>query len=69
MNYWFDLSSKELYSNSERLNSDVCFFISKVFLSLYIICIEFYHKKGAKRYALPTLLCDNSVKFIQLYRL
>ena len=29
MNYWFDLSSKELYSNSERLNSDVCFFISK----------------------------------------
>lgn len=29
MNYWFDLSSKELYNNSERLNSDVCFFISK----------------------------------------
>lgn len=29
MNYWFDLGSKELYKNSERLNSDVCFFISK----------------------------------------
>lgn len=29
MNYWFDLSSEELYNNSEILNSDVCFFISK----------------------------------------
>ena len=29
MNFWFDLNSEELYKNSEKLNSDVCFFISK----------------------------------------
>ena len=59
MKYWFGLNSEELYENSERLNSDVCFFISKTANEVHS-GIHIY-SEGIKDKNLRNILTDGEV--------